>query len=515
MTTPTTITRTINLFRDAYQPFESLSDLAGCLLDAAVRGGPFQFASLRLTPVASLCSEALELTSGNSSGSAPAAETIPLHHHGQPIGTLTLAESGNGHDSHVALAHLMERHICRFLIESFAIARSKRDVRLIGASEPLAMVEQFIGKSASSPLPVLIAAAHGSYEERIAHALHYAGTRSDSTFVEIPCATAEPADLEFLVEPPGDSRMDVFLRDIDHLDPRLQRSLAGYMELLLSRRSTNLRLIASTTADLHALAGSAQFDPGLLKSFDYLQIRLAPLCERREDIGPLALKFLRKHSLVTRGISPDALAALTAYSWPENVSEVERTMGRLAVMTDGPLVTLDDLRHHAPRVLNASSPRLATEVEPGLFATTASILEPPALIRGLLRGEITRELEMLHPALARALSFIASRSSDHVTLPELARAANISPSHLSSLFRSNLRITFKDALALFRTERAKEMMLRDRGSSLGDIAEQLGFQDPRHFQRIFKRLVGCTPSHFRRRNSASYLIPAVSSRTVA
>jgi len=69
-------------------------------------------------------------------------------------------------------------------------------------------------------------------------------------------------------------------------------------------------------------------------------------------------------------------------------------------------------------------------------------------------------------------------------------------------------MTSKKALSLFRTEQAKELMLRNSDTPLGDIAEQLGFQDPRHFQRVFKRMVGCTPSHFRRSKSSNDLAAA-------
>ena len=73
-------------------------------------------------------------------------------------------------------------------------------------------------------------------------------------------------------------------------------------------------------------------------------IRLPALRERREDIPLLIDRFVRDAS--TRagrpvGISPAAVAALTAYSWPGNVRELENTIERLAVFSRGRIEAQD------------------------------------------------------------------------------------------------------------------------------------------------------------------------------
>ena len=107
-------------------------------------------------------------------------------------------------------------------------------------------------------------------------------------------------------------------------------------------------------------------------------------------------------------------------------------------------------------------------------------------------------LAALHPGLRRALLYLAEHHAEPIALGQLARHAHVSPSHLSYLFRSVLNITFKPMLQRIRVEKAKEMLAAAGRQRITEVAWSTGFADLGHFERIFRRIVGQSPSEFRR-----------------
>jgi AraC-like DNA-binding protein len=96
----------------------------------------------------------------------------------------------------------------------------------------------------------------------------------------------------------------------------------------------------------------------------------------------------------------------------------------------------------------------------------------------------------------RALDFMRSRLSDPPSLSELARAANLSPSQLISRFR---RRTGYPPLAYYTRLRMLRAcaLLEDSGLKVSDVAERMGYDDPLHFSRVFRRVLGASPIKYR------------------
>ena len=96
-----------------------------------------------------------------------------------------------------------------------------------------------------------------------------------------------------------------------------------------------------------------------------LSLHLPPLRERDGDVEVLATYFLRhigqELGRELRGFTPAAMAAILSYPWPGNVRELIATMRRAAVLANGPLVDLADLRLDPPMAPLAppSTPRAA------------------------------------------------------------------------------------------------------------------------------------------------------------
>ncbi|WP_420911246.1 helix-turn-helix domain-containing protein [Priestia aryabhattai] len=79
-----------------------------------------------------------------------------------------------------------------------------------------------------------------------------------------------------------------------------------------------------------------------------------------------------------------------------------------------------------------------------------------------------------------------------MTLDELTRISNLSPSHFINSFKQTLGVTPHQYLLKIRIERAKEK-LQSSSLPLSEIAYELGFTDQSHFSRHFKKITGIPP----------------------
>jgi transcriptional regulator with GAF, ATPase, and Fis domain len=102
-------------------------------------------------------------------------------------------------------------------------------------------------------------------------------------------------------------------------------------------QAVNIRLITATNKDLKAMAAAGTFREDLYYRINIFPIHIPPLRERRDDIPPLAFRFLNAFSgelgkKVTE-ISEGAMSALVNYAWPGNVRELENAMHRAVILT--------------------------------------------------------------------------------------------------------------------------------------------------------------------------------------
>jgi AraC family transcriptional regulator len=99
--------------------------------------------------------------------------------------------------------------------------------------------------------------------------------------------------------------------------------------------------------------------------------------------------------------------------------------------------------------------------------------------------------------LRDALSFLEAHMPQRVELATLAKLAGLSPSHYNRAFKASTGLAPYQWQLQARIERAQALML-DSAGSLEDIAEATGFADAVHFGRTFRRLIGATPSAWRK-----------------
>jgi AraC family transcriptional regulator len=98
--------------------------------------------------------------------------------------------------------------------------------------------------------------------------------------------------------------------------------------------------------------------------------------------------------------------------------------------------------------------------------------------------------------LKRVLDYVGANLGADLSLAELAAVAGMSPHYFAELFRQSTGCTPHHYVLSQRVERAKQC-LRNPGISIIDAGLDAGFQNPSHFARTFRRLVGTSPSKYK------------------
>jgi YesN/AraC family two-component response regulator len=95
-----------------------------------------------------------------------------------------------------------------------------------------------------------------------------------------------------------------------------------------------------------------------------------------------------------------------------------------------------------------------------------------------------------------AQTFVENHYHEKIYEKQVARLCGMNVSTFSRYFKKEHSMTFRDYLISYRIRKAKELLLRPN-TSVTDIAYTVGFHDPSHFTRTFRRNVGMNPSHYR------------------
>jgi DNA-binding NtrC family response regulator len=110
----------------------------------------------------------------------------------------------------------------------------------------------------------------------------------------------------------------------------------------LTSRKSDFRIIAATNRDLAREVEKGTFRRDLYFRLNVINMRLAPLRERKEDIPALINHFLSRMDH-TYSLTSEALEAILAYSWPGNIRELENCVQHMAAVNSGPLLHAGDL----------------------------------------------------------------------------------------------------------------------------------------------------------------------------
>lgn len=117
-----------------------------------------------------------------------------------------------------------------------------------------------------------------------------------------------------------------------------------------------------------------------------------------------------------------------------------------------------------------------------------------SLNQGILFGEEDPEISLL---VKRAKQMIEEYYSQGITLEEIADRLCVSEEYLSTQFKKETGVTFRDTMKRYRIEKIKELLLHSN-LKLNQIADMVGYSDPKYMSKVFRDEVGMLPAEFRK-----------------
>jgi two-component system, NtrC family, response regulator AtoC len=310
---------------------------------------------------------------------------------------------------------------------------------IAGASPAMARVIEMVDKVAlATDTTVLIQGESGTGKELIANLIHRKTPgRSEQPFVEINCASL-PENLlesELFGHERGaftDAKTQkrglfeaadggtLFLDEIGETQPGTQAKLLKVLEEMTFRRlggtrelKVNVRVIAATNKDLAAEVKKGGFRLDLYHRLDVFHLRVPPLCERRDDILPLATHFLsvfgarmRKPALA---FAPETARVLRSYDYPGNVRELRNLVERAVILSTGPTIEPQQLVVSGPS-RDASAPSFfALEIDAEGRPPSLDDVEKAYIARLLEfaqgnRTQVARLLGVSYPTVAKKIA---------------------------------------------------------------------------------------------------------------
>ncbi|WP_431134625.1 sigma-54-dependent transcriptional regulator [Psychroserpens mesophilus] len=253
---------------------------------------------------------------------------------------------------------------------------------IIGNSEKINDVIQVIERVKDNKATIFIKGESGTGKELVARAIHYQGKFSRAPFIAVNCGaipenlleaelfgyvkgafTGAETNREGFFQ--AANRGTIFLDEIGNASLAVQSRLLRVLQEkevikvgTTKAEKIDVRIIAATNNDLRDMIQKQSFREDLFYRLTVVEIEIAPLRERKDDIGLLVDKFLFKYGVEYKDrflkITPEALTILKRYDWPGNIRELENIIQRAVIMCDK-IVDVEHLPEHLKIRLNITS----------------------------------------------------------------------------------------------------------------------------------------------------------------
>jgi two-component system response regulator HydG len=318
------------------------------------------------------------------------------------------------------------------------LARRVEFCGMIGRAPVMQELFAMVRRLAPHVRTALVTGETGTGKKLVARALHRLSPRSEKPFVTVNCSAADESAFETEVFGHGRGGFTggaknqvgllelaaegtLFLDEVGELPPSLQAKLLRVLETSevthvgpVDARRHDAHVVAASNRDLHAEVAAGRFRSDLYYRLNLVELRVAPLRERREDIPYLTAAFVREASerlqKSVAGLTPAAERLLASGRWAGNVRELRNAIERACILVDGELISERELAVTIPpafAAVRAGGDEASHDVSEDLLATVERDHIQRALLRaggnkkaaakmlGLSRRALYRRLERL------------------------------------------------------------------------------------------------------------------------
>ena len=257
-----------------------------------------------------------------------------------------------------------------------------------GESKVMQQLRTLIEKVAATDANILITGENGTGKEMLAREIHSLSNRKHKEMIAVDMGTITESlfESELFGHIKGsftDAHADrtgkfesadkstLFLDEIGNLPYHLQAKLLT----VIQRRSIvrvgsntpvpiDIRLICATNRNLQEMVGKEEFREDLLYRINTIHVEIPPLRERKEDIIPLAerfiVRFCKQYDKVVMAFAPEAKEKLTAHPWYGNIRELEHVIEKAIIINDSPLIPADLFQLSVPRTAGIQEKSIST-----------------------------------------------------------------------------------------------------------------------------------------------------------
>lgn len=241
----------------------------------------------------------------------------------------------------------------------------------IGDSMAMQFVYSAIEKSSPSNASVFITGKSGTGKEVAAEAIHNRSKRSNAPFIALNCAAIPQELMESeifghikgafsgaIANRDGAATLanqgTLFLDELGEMDISLQAKLLRFIQTGEYQKvgsgkteKSDIRFICATNREPLQAIKEGKLREDLYYRLNVIAIDLPPLNEREDDVLQIAKYFLKQYAQQEEkefaGFSNDAETLLRQYTWPGNVRQLQNAIHSTIVMSDGPLISSDDI----------------------------------------------------------------------------------------------------------------------------------------------------------------------------
>jgi DNA-binding NtrC family response regulator len=274
---------------------------------------------------------------------------------------------------------------------------------IVAVSPAMSRVMELAKRASQSDIPVVLEGESGVGKEMVARAIQAGSDRANKPFVTVNCGAIPNNLVESILfghekgaftgatekhagkfaEADGGT---LFLDEIGDLPLEVQVKLLraiqhGEIETVGARRTqkVDVRLISATNKDLIAAVKNGEFREDLYYRLNVFPITIPALRRRKEDIPVLARTFTERFAAGQKletvpELTPSAMALLTAFDWPGNIRQLENSIFRAVVLTEGAQLDVGDFPQIAAQI-----PGYISSDGESIFTGNRDVLQVPSM----------------------------------------------------------------------------------------------------------------------------------------